>query len=335
MSERDTCFMGWELKARHVEVLMNSGRLSLAAIVAGIFLYPAAAGPISYDYIQLDYPGAADTFVYGMNDQRQVVGYYDTTSGGNVSGFFWSNGIFTSLQYPGSLATSVFGISNDGSIAGYYALPAGGGVYGFLYNINTSSLTVGPNGTTVRAVNNNDQVLAHVGGTHDYYIGTLGGSLVELPKYPGASDTTYRGINSSGSAVGWYTDAGNARHVFLYSGGTFLPISCGASTGAFGMNDSGTAALISDAGQNYLYSGGSCSALSLPPGAEFMQVEAINNLGDFGGLLGFPGDSSTHGFIALQTPEPAAAGLVLIGLLFGAALWKRERNTKTRGDTGN
>ena len=324
--------MGLEGRTRHVEVLMRSKRLFLAAMAAGICLRAAAAGTISYDYIQIDYPGAADTYVYGMNDQRQVVGYYDT-SGGTVSGFLWSNGVFTQLDYPGSLSTYAFGISNDGSVVGYYILSSG--TYGFLYNLSTSSLTIGPQGTTVRAVNNNDQVLAHPSGTPNYDIGALGGSLSQLATYPGAASTTYRGINSSGSATGWFTDAGNATHAFLYSGGSFVAIPCAATSTAYGMNDSATVALLSGTDQNYLYSGGSCIALSFPPGANFMQVEAVNNGGDFGGLLGLPGDDSYHGFIALVTPEPATAGLALIGLLACAALWNRERNPKTRGNTGN
>ena len=299
---------------------MKGNRLFLAAVMAGICLRPAAAGPISYNYIQIDYPGAKDTYVYGMNDQGQVVGYYDT-AGGLISGFLWSSGVFRQLDYPQSLSTYVFGISNDGTIAGYYTLASGS--YGFTYNLNTDTLNVGPQGVTLRAINNNDQVLAHPLGTPNYYIAAQGGSSSQLPAYPGAVSTTYRGINSSGSATGWFTDAGNAQHAFLYSGGSFVAIPCPAVSGAFGMNDSGTVALFSGADQSYFYSGGSCTALSPPLGADFMQVETVNNRGDFGGLLGFPGQQSYHGFIALETPEPATAGLALIGLLVCAALWKR------------
>jgi hypothetical protein len=102
-----------------------------------------------------------------------------------------------------------------------------------------------------------------------------------------------------------------------------VAIPCAAVSGAYGMNDSGTVALISGTDQSYLYSGGSCTALSPPLGADFMQVETVNNRGDFGGLLGFPGQQSYHGFIALETPEPSTAGLALIGLLACVALWKR------------
>lgn len=68
---------------------------------------------------QLDYPGAAQTVAYGINDSGTIVGFYSKTASPNVwrHGFIYSSGKWATLDYPNnSLQTTLNGISNSNLI---------------------------------------------------------------------------------------------------------------------------------------------------------------------------------------------------------------------------
>jgi hypothetical protein len=69
--------------------------------------------------VALNYPGSAETFASGVNDNGTIVGYYSKNLPPNEwkHGFIYSNGKWASLSYPNSkLQTTLQGISNANMI---------------------------------------------------------------------------------------------------------------------------------------------------------------------------------------------------------------------------
>jgi probable HAF family extracellular repeat protein/autotransporter passenger strand-loop-strand repeat protein len=94
-------------------------------------------------YITLDDPLASNsnpkttangTIPLRINAEGQVVGYYYDSSG-NVHGFLYQNGQYTTLDdpTPGTIATYALGINDKGEIVGTFTTDAGGS-YNFLYS---------------------------------------------------------------------------------------------------------------------------------------------------------------------------------------------------------
>jgi probable HAF family extracellular repeat protein len=78
----------------------------------------------AYDFVKLDYPGAAVSFPLGINATRQIVGVRIDAAGVN-HGYFYSNGKFTDIDFPGAAAipgggTFTGGINDRGDVAGVY-----------------------------------------------------------------------------------------------------------------------------------------------------------------------------------------------------------------------
>jgi hypothetical protein len=73
---------------------------------------------------------AGTTFIYGVNDRREMVGAYLNDSG--FHGWSKTGGVFTTIDYPGASATYVDGISNSGTLVGYYTNSGQNNVHGFI-----------------------------------------------------------------------------------------------------------------------------------------------------------------------------------------------------------
>ena len=78
----------------------------------------------------LDYPGALETEALGIDGNRVVGQYYDSSG---RHGFIY-DGSWTTLDYPGNVYTVATGVSG-GTVVGYYYDPVGG-LYrrGFVYD---------------------------------------------------------------------------------------------------------------------------------------------------------------------------------------------------------
>ena len=122
--------------ARRTELQLLKGnkimsRTTFYAALTGVILTVgmAAEAPASRTFTQIDYPGAAVTTAFGVNSDRDVVGYY-VDSTGNVHGFLLSGNQFSPIDYPGALITIARAINNKGDIVGSYQIdptsPGGG-----------------------------------------------------------------------------------------------------------------------------------------------------------------------------------------------------------------
>src|SRR5437870_12730271 len=102
--------------------LFHWGRLLFAATLMFVFTTRIAQSqtakpqPFSYDFAQLDYPGAVETEVTGINNGGEVVGTYLIN---NVRHYFrWKEGVFQTIDFPGAAYTRADGINNQGDIVG-------------------------------------------------------------------------------------------------------------------------------------------------------------------------------------------------------------------------
>jgi probable HAF family extracellular repeat protein len=81
---------------------------------SGGFLYSTGTFSI------VSYPGATATNPLGINDSKQIVGYYYGSSGYD-HGFLESAGNYSTIDFPvGAQDTVLVGINNHGQIRGYY-----------------------------------------------------------------------------------------------------------------------------------------------------------------------------------------------------------------------
>src|SRR5258707_597092 len=82
----------------------------------------------------VNYPGAINTFLYGVNKTGAMVGGFVASFGND--GFELANGRFTTLQFPGAINTTAFGISDQGVIVGEYDFD-GAILHGFILQNGT------------------------------------------------------------------------------------------------------------------------------------------------------------------------------------------------------
>ena len=116
---------------------------SAAALAAAILVSTPAtatsasplAGYASGTYTTINYPGAVDTDISGINNLGMMVGYYIDTAGVN-HGFIYQHGTFTSFNDPNAgtakgQGTQGSAINDSGTIVGAY-IDAKNNYHGFM-----------------------------------------------------------------------------------------------------------------------------------------------------------------------------------------------------------
>jgi len=182
------------------------------------FIYFAS----SADTIIVNYPGATNTRIYGINNNKEVVGSYNTTGAiADNIGFKYSHALLT-YELTTTWLTHTHRVSRDindaGCIIGDHRtnpstsvchISCGGNNTIFHYNYNSSFINGLNNvgravGFWMDAPNNNG------------FIREPGGTFTDI-NYPGATRTRLMGINDSNMVVGVY-DLTNS---FIYHNGVF------------------------------------------------------------------------------------------------------------------
>lgn len=303
-----------------------------------IFAVGLLAGPLvalgqgNYDYQTIDYPGASDTEVFGVNERGDAVG---DGFAANIVPFVYDtkNGMFTNVApVAGYADTSVLGISDSGALVGSVLsldLSTESGL--ILDQKGNATVFDHPDAvvfTQARGVNNQGLVTGFRDSEDDQFLPENG--FIYDPKTDTFTNivpsifTIAQGINTRGDVVGhavfedepcpdfpgpfvrygWLRTADGAVIYFNVNGG---------STSARGITDSGTiAGFVSDLNDGTTkgfvveLDGSQCQSITVSdadllqfPGALETFLEGIKNSGEVVGS--FNDATNSHGFIA--TPE--------------------------------
>jgi uncharacterized membrane protein len=136
-----------------------------AGIIVGVWVDGAFTvhGFVYQDgvFAHLDYPGALDTYPFGINPHGDIVGNWDTDQSTVGHGFVFGQGLITSFDVPGSApaATAANGINARGQIVGGF-VDLAGIAHGFLADGSTFTTLdcPGATGTTAWAINSAGQI---------------------------------------------------------------------------------------------------------------------------------------------------------------------------------
>ncbi len=196
--------------------------LLLITLLIGMFVLTGASYAASYTYTTIDDPwGVSGTYAMSINDNGDVVGYYNDGNG-YAHGFLYKGGSYTTLDDPLAVVrgTYAMGINDSGEVVGYY-YDGNGYAHGFLYKGGSYTalddpLEVGQSqgggGTWAYGINNNEEVVGEYWGADGTGYGVITAGFLYMD---GAYTTLVtppsnyilwdvNGINDSGEVVGLY-----------------------------------------------------------------------------------------------------------------------------------
>jgi uncharacterized membrane protein len=174
----------------------------------------------------LDFPGASDTYAYGINESGTVAGSWDLLdSNGNLlagHGYIWNNGNFSDVGFPGSADTSVTGINARGDFVGVWDEGSTSPIaHGFVFSKGRFISFDVPFPGATWTQGNDINAVGHIVGSYGFASGPIHaflavGATFTTIEYPGGAQTTVWGINSAGQIVGTYRDyLGGPVHGYL------------------------------------------------------------------------------------------------------------------------
>jgi probable HAF family extracellular repeat protein len=205
---------------------VGSGKVSLRSAASEPDI-PATLSAGNFGTI--DFPGAADSVAYSINDHGDFVGGYgpDTESDFSDIGFYLAHDAFKQISYPGAIQTGAFGVNNSGEIVGSY-VDSSNNLHGFqlVKGVYTSIDVPGASLTQVDGVSDSGEIvgLYYTPGSSTGYSFYLVGSTYTTIAVAGAVDTYAGAVNSAGQIVGQYIDTSGNYHGFLWQSGTFTTI---------------------------------------------------------------------------------------------------------------
>jgi probable HAF family extracellular repeat protein len=255
--------------------MSSLGKLfSKALIICSIFsMSPGLFAQAQCGTQILTIPSPAGTFtqVTDLDDKGDILGKLVTNSGTSITGFLFSQGVFTHFRFPGSVETIPLDINRNSVIVGSFDLPATGA--------------------------QEHAFMAHSGTF----------SEIKLPGFPDASVVAF-GINDQGDIVGVFT-SNSVSHGFLLHQGELTIISFPGAQGGTApasINNAGVIVGTFEIGtgppegtpindtQGFMWKDGNFTTIDVP-GAQDTLPAKIN---DNGAIVGTYLDSTdgAHGF---------------------------------------
>jgi PEP-CTERM motif len=147
---------------------------------------PSFASPVFTDINAL-LPTNSNSQATGVNNNGEVVGFYQILGTTNFSAFTDIGGMLTSFEFPGSASTQALGVNNLGDIVGDY-FDTGGMMHGFVDNLGmfTSLDPTGSTATTINGINNQGTVVGFYVNAAGNTIGTVGTPATTTTPEPGS-----------------------------------------------------------------------------------------------------------------------------------------------------
>jgi probable HAF family extracellular repeat protein len=317
-----------------------------------IYCLPTIGDAASFAFSGVDYPSASLTFVYGINSNNVVAGYYFDASGSH--GFTLDGSTYSSFDRPGAASgtTAATGINDSGTVVGFYQTAAGAN-RGFIKSGTTyTALNVsGSTDTWAYGINNVGQVVGYyldnVNGFAHGFVRT--GTTFTTLNVPGTNttDTYAYGINAAGKVVGSFSDD-TGQHGFIYANGVYTTVNhpsavYGTVLNGINGNNAVVGTYIGQDGvitRGFLLDGTNYTPLDNPSATDGTFPEAINDGGTVAGYFYDATGLGTHGFKAVanatpaQVPLPPAASALLGLLLAGLGLASRARGLPSARSRG-
>jgi probable HAF family extracellular repeat protein len=213
---------------RDVGGFMNKSRAFLWP-VAVVFMVGLATGAsqaptLTFHFKDVNFPGAAGTSVYGINDAGVIVGqYYDKQ--GVFHGFKLDHGKGTTIDDPNGSNTLCSDINSSDAIVGQYTDPSGDN-HGFLYE-NGKFTDIAPDKLSgASGINDNGYIVG--GYAHCQFCQQHGflwnGHKFKRLDVPGAMWTGAGSINNSRVITIIAPDNTNHYHSYLYRNGKYAEL---------------------------------------------------------------------------------------------------------------
>ena len=299
------------------------GRMSLWFLAMAVAMAASALSSAPTRFIPVDYPGADETYLKGINLAGDIVGGWE--DGITEHGFLLRTAQYYSFDYPGAVWTEAQGISQLGTIVGQYGR-ADGTTHGFLVdsrfiglgmplkfvpievppNENTMPMKINVKGTVVGCFHSsNKEGTANLDTMHGF-ARNVNGAVTVYEK----ARTMHTGVNAYGDVVGLYFDpiTGAAQQSYYICNGKttwYQYAVTDLSTQAWDIGPTGTiVGCRQDAAGAFhglIIEGKMMTSFDVP-GALQTRAYGINEKGDIAGIYtDAAGDA--HGFL-LPAPGP-------------------------------
>ncbi len=116
----------------------------MRAFISVLLLVAPLVGQNPWHILTINFPGAIETQVRGINNYGEIVGFYRTSTSVCVPevpanpqvpicqtrGFKIVNGVLTKLNVPGATSTAIMGVNDYGDLVGFYLKPEPGCAFG-------------------------------------------------------------------------------------------------------------------------------------------------------------------------------------------------------------
>jgi len=220
--------------------LTSANGINNSGVIVGEYLTSAIHGFIfnAGVYTTVDFPvTGASTWCEGINDNGDIVGFYEGASSLDIHGFLLKDGVFTALDFPGSIMTQAYGINNAGQIVGSYS--TGVGVQGFTYQDGVYTDVTVPNATytDLRGIDSFGDMVGYY--TRSLSHGLLvSGGVDRSVDVPGAIESFASSVNDLKAVAGYYDVTGNTLG-FVRFRGTLVTITVpgGVEVHVLGINN--------------------------------------------------------------------------------------------------
>jgi hypothetical protein len=245
------------------------------------------------------------SYVQGINNKGDVVGWYQNASNGNDGFFRAADGSETTIGYPGFTgATQVYGINDNGQAVGV----AGPNV--FIYNIAAQAFTNvdlhGMSNTGQVAINNAGTVVGSTAVNGMSYGYIANGSRFKLLRPPSAAAASAFSISRSGVVIGHATLPDGSMGFYSYYNGKYARLKT-AVPNLDGISPSASAAVGNTTNQSglavgYIQQTGQAGYQFQCDGSNSETVAlGVNDSGHAVGFYGFMGAQFLNGFIWTPT----------------------------------
>jgi uncharacterized membrane protein len=201
----------------------------LGMVLALVVTAGASDAPtLTFKFTTENVPGAAETWIHGINNAGVVVGPY--TDKANVCHSFILDGKkLTKLNDPKGTCTQANNLNPNGPImvVGSYE-PTPGTPRGFLYKNGKFTDVPGPAGATFSIANGindkGDIVGVYIGADNVVHGFLLSGGRYKTINVPGSVFTDVMGINNAGHMVMYWTSPSGVNNTSIYDGKTYKTI---------------------------------------------------------------------------------------------------------------